>query len=43
MLTAHWGVNFTHKMSEEKLKRIFIALMILIGLKMMGLFDLMGL
>jgi hypothetical protein len=42
MLTAHWGVNVTHKMSEEKLKRIFIALMILIGLKMMGLFDLMG-
>jgi hypothetical protein len=30
-------------MSEEKLKRIFIALMILIGLKMMGLFDWMGL
>ena len=43
MLTAHWGVNFTHKMSEEKLKKVFIAMMILIGLKMMGLFDLMGL
>lgn len=42
MLTAHWGVNFTHKMSEEKLKKVFIALMILIGLKMMGLFDWMG-
>jgi uncharacterized membrane protein YfcA len=42
MLTAHWGVNFTHKISEEKLKKVFIALMILIGLKMMGLFDWVG-
>jgi len=43
MLTAHWGVNVTHKMSEEKLKKVFVALMILIGLKMMGLFDLIRL
>ena len=42
MLTAHWGVNVTHKMSEEKLKKIFTALMILISLKMIGLFDWVG-
>lgn len=43
MLTAHWGVNVTHKLSEEKLIKVFIALMILIGLKMIGLFDWMRL
>lgn len=39
MLTAHWGVNVTHKISEEKLKKVFVALMIFIALKMIGLFD----
>lgn len=42
MLTAHWGVNVTHKMSEKKLKKVFVALMILIGLKMIGVFDWIG-
>ncbi|MBK7385636.1 MAG: sulfite exporter TauE/SafE family protein [Methanothrix sp.] len=42
MLTAHWGANATHKISEQKLKRVFVALMIIIGLKMMGLFNWIG-
>lgn len=42
MLTAHWGVNFTHKLPEEKLKKVFIALMVFVGLKMVGLFDWFG-
>lgn len=40
VLTAQWGVNATHRLPEEKLKKVFIALMIIIGLKMIGLFDL---
>lgn len=42
MLTAQWGVNLTHKMSEEMLKKVFVVLMILMGLKMIGLFDWIG-
>lgn len=42
MLTAHWGVNVTHKLSEEKLKKVFIALMVFVSLKMIGLFDWLG-
>ena len=40
VLTAQWGVNATHRLPEEKLKKVFIALMIIIGLKMIGLFNL---
>ncbi len=42
MLTAHLGVKVTHRIPEEKLKKVFVALMILIGLKMIGLFDWIG-
>ncbi len=42
VLTARWGVKATHSLPEEKLKYIFIALMVIIGLKMVGVFDWMG-
>jgi hypothetical protein len=43
IFTASWGVKVAHKLPAEKLKYIFIVLMIYIGLKMIGVLGLVGL
>ncbi len=42
VLAAKYGVNAAHRLPAEKLKYIFVALMIFIGLKMIGVFGWMG-
>jgi uncharacterized protein len=42
VLAAQFGVRFAHKLPDEKLRIILIALMILIGLKMIGAFEWFG-
>jgi len=36
IFTARWGVRMAHRLPEEKLKYIFVMLMVYIGLKMIG-------
>lgn len=43
IFTTHWGVLVAHRLPAESLKRIFVILMIYIGLKMIGVFGWMGL
>jgi len=43
IFTAQWGVKVAHKLPAEKLKYIFVVLMIYIGLKMIGVLGLVGL
>jgi len=42
VLAAKYGVNVAHRLPAEKLKYIFVMLMIFIGLKMIGIFGWMG-
>ncbi|MDD1758649.1 MAG: sulfite exporter TauE/SafE family protein, partial [Methanotrichaceae archaeon] len=42
VLAAQLGVRFAHKLPDEKLRIILIALMIYIGLKMTGAFEWFG-
>jgi uncharacterized membrane protein YfcA len=39
VLAAKYGVDAAHRLPAEKLKYIFVALMIFIGLKMIGVFG----
>jgi hypothetical protein len=39
VITAQLGVGVAHRLPGEQLRYIFIALMIYIGLRMMGLFE----
>ena len=43
IFTASWGVKAAHRLPAEKLKYIFVVLMVYIGLKMIGVLGLMGL
>jgi uncharacterized membrane protein YfcA len=43
IFTAQWGVKVAHRLPAEKLKYIFVALMIFIGLKMIGVLGWVGL
>jgi uncharacterized membrane protein YfcA len=43
IFTASWGVKVAHRLPAEKLKYIFVVLMIYIGLKMIGVLGLVGL
>jgi uncharacterized membrane protein YfcA len=43
IITASWGVKAAHKLPAEKLRSIFVMLMIYIGLKMIGVLGLVGL
>ena len=43
IFTAQWGVKVAHRLPAEKLKYIFVALMIYIGLKMIGVLGWVGL
>ena len=42
VLAASYGVNAAHRLPAEKLKYIFVILMIFIGLKMIGVFGWIG-
>jgi uncharacterized membrane protein YfcA len=42
IFTASWGVNAAHRLPAEKLKYIFVVLMMLIGLRMIGIFSWFG-
>ena len=42
VLAAGYGVNAAHRLPAEKLKYIFVTLMIFIGLKMIGVFGWIG-
>jgi uncharacterized protein len=39
VFTASWGVSAAHKLPAEKLKSIFVFLMLFIGLRMIGIFG----
>jgi hypothetical protein len=43
IFTASWGVKVAHRLPAEKLKYIFVVLMVYIGLKMIGVLGLVGL
>ena len=43
IFTAQWGVKVSHSLPAERLKHIFVMLMIYIGLKMIGVFGWIGL
>ncbi len=43
IFTAQWGVKVAHKLPAEKLKYIFVVLMIYFGLKMIGVLGWVGL
>ena len=43
IFTASWGVKVAHRLPAEKLKYIFVVLMIYIGLKMIGVLGWVGL
>ena len=43
IFTAQWGVKAAHRLPAEKLKYIFVMLMIYIGLKMIGVLGWVGL
>ena len=43
IFTAQWGVKVAHRLPAEKLKYIFVVLMIYIGLKMIGVLGWLGL
>ncbi|MBN1234860.1 MAG: sulfite exporter TauE/SafE family protein [Methanotrichaceae archaeon] len=43
IFTAQWGVKAAHRLPAEKLKYIFVMLMIYIGLKMIGVLEWVGL
>lgn len=43
IFTAQWGVKVAHRQPAERLKHIFVILMICIGLKMIGVFGWIGL
>ncbi len=42
IFSAQWGVKVAHQLPAEKLKRIFVLLMIYIGLKMIGALSWVG-
>ena len=42
VLAASYGVNAAHRLPAEKLKYIFVTLMVFIGLKMIGVFGWIG-
>ncbi len=43
IFTASWGVKVAHRLPAEKLKYIFVVLMVYIGLKMIGVLGMVGL
>ena len=43
IFTASWGVKVAHRLPAEKLKYIFVVLMVYIGLKMIGVLGWVGL
>ncbi len=43
IFTASWGVKAAHRLPAEKLKYIFVVLMVYIGLKMIGVLGMVGL
>ena len=43
IFTASWGVKAAHRLPAEKLKYIFVVLMVYIGLKMIGVLGWVGL
>jgi len=43
IFTASWGVKVAHRLPVEKLKYIFVVLMVYIGLKMIGVLGWVGL
>lgn len=43
IFTAQWGVKVAHRLPAERLKYIFVVLMIYIGLKMIGVLGWLGL